>query len=188
MTSRDNIIYYTITAIVFVGIVLCTILFHNNEQGSNGGDLNKGKNSMIEILAPYAALMSAAAALISAGTAVYIGTRKTRRDRIDELKIEMQVRLTQDWNSQTFHTDEAEKQLFGSFSRRFKGKRYKVLYQCAFDELVYESKNETLRYIRLKREAIDEKEKDNLKAAMSGPDGRMYRRGGQIIQNEDEDG
>lgn len=75
----------------------------------------------------------------------------------------MQVRLTHDWNSQTFHTVEAKKQLFESFSRKFKRKRYRVLYQCAFYELVYESKNETLRYIKLKREAIDEKEKENLK-------------------------
>ena len=130
---------------------------------------------MIEILSSYAAVISAAAALISAGTAVYIGTRKTRRDRIDELKIEMQVRLTHDWNSQTFHTVEAEKQMFESLSSKFKSKQYKALYQCAFDELVYESKNETLRYIKLKREAIDEKEKENLKATMPGPGGIIHK-------------
>ena len=175
MTTRDNIIFYSIIAVVLVGIIVCFIFFDISRRTSNGDDPNKEKQSMIEILAPYAAVMSAGAALISAGAAVYIGTRKTRRDRIDELKIEMQVRLTLDWNSQTFHTVEAEKQLFESFSRKFKGERYKVLYQCAFDELVYESKNETLRYIRLKREAIDEKEKENLKASMPGPGGKMYR-------------
>jgi hypothetical protein len=173
MTSKDNIIYFTITAVVFVGIVLCSLLFHTSGHPSNDNNPNREKQSMIEILAPYAAVISAAAALISAGVAVYIGTRKTRRDRIDELKIEMQVRLTHDWNSQTFHTAEAEKQLFESFSSKFKRERYKVLYQCAFDELVYESKNETLRYIKLKREAMDEKEKEDLKAIMPGPNGRM---------------
>ena len=54
---------------------------------------------MLEVITPYAPLISAGSALISA-VAVLISTwfviwtayfRKTRRDRIDELKEEMQI-------------------------------------------------------------------------------------------------
>jgi len=35
MTSKDNILYYTITAVVFMGIVVCFLLFHNAGQPTN---------------------------------------------------------------------------------------------------------------------------------------------------------
>ena len=41
MTSKGNIIYYTITTVVFVGIVVCSLLFHNPGQLTNG-DSDKG--------------------------------------------------------------------------------------------------------------------------------------------------
>ena len=53
---------------------------------------------MLEIITPYAPLISAGSALISA-VAVLISTvfisRKSRRDRIDDLKVEMQVLFSQ---------------------------------------------------------------------------------------------
>ena len=67
MTSGNNIIFYTITAVIFVGIILCFILFHSSGQPSDSSETNEGNKSMIEILAPYAAIISAVAAL-------YVGT------------------------------------------------------------------------------------------------------------------
>ena len=57
MTSKDNIIYYTITAVVFVGIVVCSLLFHNPGQPTNG-DSERENTSTIVI---------AAAAVVTAG-------------------------------------------------------------------------------------------------------------------------
>ena len=60
---------------------------------------------MLEMLKPYASLISAGSALISA-LAVLVSTyfiiwttyfRKTRRDRMDELKEEIQVMLSDGW-------------------------------------------------------------------------------------------
>ena len=140
MTRRDTIIFYTIIVIVFVGIVLCFILFHSNEQNSNAGDPNEGKNSMIEILAPYAAILSAAAALISAVTAVYIGTRKTRRDKLDELKVEMMVLFTQNL-AREVTADYTQGKFFALLDVDFQSPKYEKLHQCAFDELKYEGRN-----------------------------------------------
>jgi len=36
MTKRDNIIYYIITVVVFIGIVVCCTWFHNSGQSTNG--------------------------------------------------------------------------------------------------------------------------------------------------------
>ena len=47
MTSKDNIIFYTITAVVFVGIVVCSLLFHNAGQPTNGGS-DSGFMTIIE--------------------------------------------------------------------------------------------------------------------------------------------
>ena len=140
MTRRDNIIFYTIVVIVFVGILLCFILFHNNEQNSNAGDPNEVKNSMVEILAPYAAIISAAAALISAVTAVYIGTRKTRRDRIDELKVEIQVVLSQIQEEGYLIVDDKKDEYFQRLEDKFQKEKYKMLHRCAYDELKNEGK------------------------------------------------
>ena len=40
MTSKDNIIYYTITAVVFIGIVVCSLLFHNAGQPTNAENIS----------------------------------------------------------------------------------------------------------------------------------------------------
>lgn len=72
MTSRDNTIYYTITAVVFVGIVLISLLFHNTGQPTNG-DSETGV--MTEIIST---IVIAAAAVVTA-TATVILARITSR-------------------------------------------------------------------------------------------------------------
>ena len=56
MTSRDNIIYYTITAVIFVGIVVCFLLFHNAGQPTNKAEVVlealRGENSQAEVWGP----------------------------------------------------------------------------------------------------------------------------------------
>lgn len=188
MTKKENIIFgiflFFAVGVVTMGVV-CTIGEVREYKGSSSGTsliehvtlsqddgTDKEQKSMIET---YAAVINAFAVLGSLVCVIVASFRKSRRDKIDDLKIEMQVRLTHDWNSQTFHTAETEKKFFESLSPKFKRKRYEVLHQCAFDELIYESRNEALRLIRLKREAVDEKEKENLKSGMPGPDGIRYR-------------
>ena len=95
---------------------------------------------MIEILAPYAAILSAAAALISAVTAVYIGTRKTRRDKLDELKVEMMVLFTQNL-AREVTADYTQGKFFALLDVDFQSPKYEKLHQCAFDELKYEGRN-----------------------------------------------
>ena len=138
MTTRDNIIYYTITAIVFVGIVLCCTWFHTSGQNSTDG---KGQ-SLVERIAPYAALIAAFAALISATIAVIVSTRKTRREKIDELKSEIVIMLSQTqtgFQGYTIYSGEEEEK-FQNLPSKFKTSEYEVLYQCALDELQSERK------------------------------------------------
>ena len=95
---------------------------------------------MVEILSPYAAIISSVAALISVGTAIYIGTRKTRRDRMDELKVEMQELFTKDIVRQKF-LEISPEEFFSLLKPEFKIQEYETLHRCAYDELTYEGKN-----------------------------------------------
>ena len=107
----------------------------------------------LEILKPHATIISALSALVSA-VAVVISTwfiiwityfRKTRRDRIDELKEEMQVKLSQGWTQQIIKTHDMDRFL-RSLDKKFHKSAYKRLYQCAYNELAYEGKNEVIEY------------------------------------------
>ena len=62
MTNRDNIIFYTITAVVFIGIVGCSLLFHNAGQPTNG-DSERENISTIVI---------AAAAVVTTGATIVL--------------------------------------------------------------------------------------------------------------------
>ena len=130
MTTRENIIYYIITVVVFVGI----IMFYSF------GEKNEAEQSIAEKSAPYAAIISSVAALISAGTAIYIGTRKTRRDRVDELKVEMQELFTKDIVRQKY-LEISPEEFFSFLKPEFKTREYETLHRCAYDELTYEGKN-----------------------------------------------
>ena len=103
---------------------------------------------MLEAITPYAPLISAGSALISAisvliSTGFIIWTtcfRKTRRDRIDDLKVEMQILLSQGWTNEILKTHETSGFL-KSLPEKFQKREYKRLYQCAYNELAYEGKN-----------------------------------------------
>ena len=108
---------------------------------------------MLEAIKPYAAIISAGSAFISA-VAVLISTwfiiwttyfRKTRRDRIDELKLEMQVLLSQGWTDRIVKTHDMDG-FIRSLNSKFQTSEYKKLHQCAYNELAYEGKNEVVNY------------------------------------------
>ena len=108
---------------------------------------------MIEMIKENATVIQAASALISA-LAVLISTwfiiwttyfRKTRRDRIDELKVEIQVKLSQGWTDVIVKTDNMDA-FIRSFDSKFQKPEYKKLHQCAYNELAYEGKNEVMNY------------------------------------------
>ena len=53
MTNRDNIIFYTITAVVFVGIVVCSLLFHNGGQPTTGDSESGSMTENIIAVSPF---------------------------------------------------------------------------------------------------------------------------------------
>ncbi len=110
---------------------------------------------MIEILAPYAAIISALAALISALIAMLVIFKKTRRDRIDELKVEMQVLFSKGWNATRVKTKSGVEEFFQNLSPKFQKHKYQVLHQCAFDELGYEGKNEIFNLLEFLKERYE---------------------------------
>ena len=100
MTSKDNIIYCTITAVVFVGIVVCSVW---SQPNTTNIEMNEGKRGLVEVITPYAPIINALAVLTSTGFIIWTTCfRKTRRDRIDELKLEVlrivsNVKGHEDW-------------------------------------------------------------------------------------------
>ena len=72
MTSKDNTIYYTLTAVVFIGIVVCSLLFHNAGQPTNG-DSDKG--FMTESIST---IVIAAAAVVTAGATIVLAVITSR--------------------------------------------------------------------------------------------------------------
>ena len=110
---------------------------------------------MIEMIKENATVIQAASALISA-LAVLISTwfiiwtsffRKTRRDRIDELKVEMQVLFTTESVRQKV-LEISESEFFNALKRKFKIRKYRILHQSAYDELTNENKNWIVNYRR----------------------------------------
>ena len=124
---------------------------------------------MIEIITKYTALISAVSALISA-VAVLISTgfviwvtcfRKTRRDRIDELKVEMQILLTHN-SSQVLIREqgkEGENEFFSLLDPKFQKPKYKMLHRTAYDELTYEGKNHWINLLRAVNKSLAEENK-----------------------------
>ena len=101
---------------------------------------------MLEVITPYAPLISAGSALISA-VAVLISTwfviwtayfRKTRRDRIDELKEEIQISASLEPGGEIRPEDAHD--ILASLEGKFKKSEYKGLHRCAFYELLNEGK------------------------------------------------
>ena len=96
---------------------------------------------MVEILSPYAPLISAVSVLISTCFIIWATCfRKTRRDRMDELKVEMQELFTKDIVRQKY-LEISEEEFFTHLKTEFKTQEYSTLHRCAYDELTYENKN-----------------------------------------------
>ena len=103
--------------------------------------------TILKAFTPYASIISAGSAFISA-IAVLISTvfitmtffRKTRRDRIDDLKVEMQELFTKDFVRKKY-LEISPEEFFGLLKPKFKTQKYKTLHRCAYDELTYEGKN-----------------------------------------------
>lgn len=110
---------------------------------------------MVETLAPYAAIISAIAALIGAVSATIAIFRKTRRDRIDELKVEMQVLFSKGWDATRVKTKSGLEEFYQNLSPKFQKPKYKMLHQCAFDELGYEGKNEIFDLLKFLKERYE---------------------------------
>ena len=117
--------------------------------------IRKGK-AMLEVITPYAPIISAVSAFISA-VAVLISTglviwthffRKTRRDRIDELKVEMLILFSEGWDEYKIRSGKAVEKFFQELSPKFQKTKYKALHQCAFDELGYEGKNGAFLFLQ----------------------------------------
>ena len=110
---------------------------------------------MIETLAPYAAIISAIAAFVSAVSAMLVIFRKTRRERIDELKTEMQILFSKGWDATRVKTKSGLGEFFQNLSPKFQKPKYTDLHRCAFDELGYEGKNEIYDLLQFLKERYE---------------------------------
>lgn len=53
MTSKDNIIYYTITAVIFIGVVVYSLLFYNAGQPANGDSERENISTIVSAVSPF---------------------------------------------------------------------------------------------------------------------------------------
>ena len=149
MTSKDNIIYYTITRVVFIGIVMCFLLFHNSEQISNNSNANEKEQTMIDKINAFAPIINAITVLLSFGFVIWTTCfRKTRRDRIDELKVEVletvsTVKGHEDW-VRTKELSTAAENLSKVLGRKYHSKKWYDLLPVALVELRNEGYHQVL--------------------------------------------
>jgi len=68
MTSKDNVIYYTTTAVVFIGIVLISLLFHNPGQPINSGSERENISTIVSAVSP---LLTAFATVVLVGVTAW---------------------------------------------------------------------------------------------------------------------
>ena len=117
---------------------------------------------MIEMIKENATIIQAASALISA-LAVLISTwfiiwttcfRKTRRDRMDELKVEIGLLLSDGWYERIRGSIKELDNFFNALNPKFQKPKYKVLHQYAFDELGYEGKNKVTDFWKKMDDAL----------------------------------
>ena len=88
---------------------------------------------MIEILALYFTVIGTIGTLIG----IYIQIRKTRKKRIEELKVEMLVILSQ--NGSYTIIDGTEDDVFQLLDSKYQVPKYAMLHRLAFDELKREN-------------------------------------------------
>ena len=131
------------------------------------------------MISDITAIIIAFTALIGTPITIMYGIpsyrEKMRKNRIDKLKDRMLVLFSEGWNHQRIHTPELEKKFFEELGLKFQKKRYSKLHEIAYEELGREGKNDAWIHKNLKRQAIKEKMKENLKSAMPGPGGIIHR-------------
>ena len=104
---------------------------------------------MIAGINAFAPIINAITVLASFGFVIWTTCfRKTRRDRIDELKVEMQVLFSEGWDDRKIRSRKALEDFFQQLSPKFQKAKYKRLHQCAFDELGYEGRNLAFRLLK----------------------------------------
>ena len=151
---------------------------------SQDNETHKEKNSMIGNIT---------AIIIALGTPITIlygipnYREKMRKNRVDKLKDKMLVLFSEGWDHRKVYTPETEKKFFEALGPKFQKKRFMDLHQTAFDELGREGKNPIWSAWDLKRQMVERQMVRRVEAGMPGPDGIMYRGGGQIIREDEED-
>lgn len=184
MTRKEHIIFFSL--LFGVVIIILGLLYIDKPISSNGGDkplvehvthspddeARKENNLMISDIT---AIIIAFGTLITILYGVPNYREKMRKIRINDLKDRMLVLFSEGWNSQRVHTPETLKKFFEALGPKFQKERYKKLHHEAFDELGREGRNPIWSDWNLKRQAIDEKRKENLKSAMPGPGGIIHR-------------
>ena len=159
MTTRDNIIYYTITTVVFLGIVLCSVYFISR-QPSTGSTTNDKNSSVLAKFNEFAPIIEAIAVAGSFGFVIWVTCfRKTRRDRMDELKLEIQVLLSGDTKGKFIKISlekdiDLQRELFSVLDPKFQTHQYKLLHRTAYEELTNEGKNSVVNFRRILNDAL----------------------------------
>ena len=104
---------------------------------------------MIAKINEFAPIINAITVFASFGFVIWTTCfRKTRRDRIDELKVEMQVLFSEGWDDTKIRSNKVLEEFYKELRPKFRKERYKRLHQCAFDELGYEGRNPAFRFLK----------------------------------------
>ena len=99
------------------------------------------------IISAVSAAFNTIAVLVSLGLVIWTSFfRKTRRDRIDELKVEIQILLSQGWAEDIINNNHSVDEFFQSLKPKFQKDKYRVLHQSAYDELGYEGRNPVINH------------------------------------------
>ena len=101
------------------------------------------------IISAVSAAINTLAVLVSLGLVIWTSFFwKTRRDRIDELKVEIQILLSQGWAEDIINKNHSVDEFFQSLTLKpkFQKDKYRILRQSAYDELGYEGKNPVIKH------------------------------------------
>ena len=196
MTTKEHIIFFSILFSLIIGIaaVLYIGKYMSGDKFpvdhimlSQDNETHKENKSMIETYTTIIIALGTPTAMIGVLLAIPTYLEKMRKYRIDKLKDRMIVLFTEGWDHQRVHTPETLKEFYKALGHKFQKKRYNKLHQTAFDELGREGKNPIWSLWDLKRQMIEKQMMHRVEAAMLGPDGMIYRSGGRIIRESDED-
>ena len=117
---------------------------------------------MIARINEFAPIIEALSVLGSFSFVIWVTCfRKTRRDRMDELKVEMQILLSQNSSFVLIRErgKEGENKFFNMLDSKFQKPKYKALHRTAYKELTLEGKNEHINLLRTLHQAIAEQNK-----------------------------